>query len=178
MLEIESCTIVRLAGHVLAKHAWDEGLGKLINAVDVLIRPAADGMAHDAARLERLAAAFLAKSEVLVSRGKNAESKKPARDVDVRALVTEVSVIADEAAAKLCGALDWPAAPALLRVRVSATAAGSAKPSELAKALGVWGSEELRGDHALVARLGVVTESSPRQSAREDRVDRIHNETC
>ena len=177
-LEIESCTIVRLAGHVLAKHAWDEGLGKLINAVDVLIRPAADGMAHDAARLERLAAAFLAKSEVLVSRGKNAESKKPARDVDVRALVTEVSVIADEAAAKLCGALDWPAAPALLRVRVSATAAGSAKPSELAKALGVWGSEELRGDHALVARLGVVTESSPRQSAREDRVDRIHNETC
>jgi len=175
-LEIETCTIVRLAGHVLAKLAWDEGLGKLINAVDVLIRPAADGMAHDAARLERLAAAFLAKSEVLVSRGKSAESKKPARDVDVRALVTEVSVIADEAAAKLCGALDWPAAPALFRVRVRATAEGSAKPSELAKALGVWGSEDLRGDHALVARLGVVSEASPRKGVTEDRVHRVGDE--
>jgi radical SAM-linked protein len=159
-LEIESCTIVRLPGHVLAKHHSDPGLGKLINAVDVLIRPAADGIAHDAARLERLAAAFLAKSECLVTRGKSAESKKPARDVDVRGLVTEISVIADDAAAKLCGALDWPTAPALFRVRVRATAEGSAKPSELAKALGVWGSDELRGDHALVARLGVVTEVS------------------
>ena len=108
-----------------------------------------------------LAAAFLAKSECLVARGKSAESKKPARDVDVRALVTELSVIADEAAAKLCGALDWPVAPALFRVRVRATAEGSAKPSELAKALGVWGSDELRGDHALVARLGVVAGVTP-----------------
>ena len=84
----------------------------------------------------------------------------PACDVYVGALFSEVSVIADEAAAKLCGALDWPAAPALFRVRVRATAEGSAKPSELAKALGVWGSEELRGDHALVARLGVVSGES------------------
>ena len=158
-LEIESCAIVRLPGHVLAKQHSDPGLGKLINAVDVLIRPAADGIAHDAARCERIAAAFLAKTECLVSRGKSAESKKPARDVDVRALVTEVSVISDEAAAKLCGALDWPAAPALFRVRVRATAEGSAKPSELAKALGVWGSDDLRGDHALVARLGVVSDA-------------------
>ncbi|MEP6861082.1 MAG: TIGR03960 family B12-binding radical SAM protein [Deltaproteobacteria bacterium] len=157
-LEIESCAIVRLPGHVLAKEHSDPGLGKLINAVDVLIRPAADGMAHDAARLERIAAAFLAKPECLVTRGKSAESKKPARDVDVRGLVTEISVIADDAAAKLCGALDWPAAPALFRVRVRATAEGSAKPSELAKALGVWGSDDLRGDHALVARLGVVSD--------------------
>src|SRR6185312_6506602 len=89
-LEIESCAIVRLPGHVLAKQHSDPGLGKLINAVDVLIRPAADGIAHDAARCERIAAAFLAKTECLVSRGKSAESKKPARDVDVRALVTEV----------------------------------------------------------------------------------------
>jgi radical SAM-linked protein len=160
-LEIESCAIVRLPGHVLAKHKSDPGLGKLINAVDVLVRPAADGIAHDAARLERLAAAFLAKPTCLVARGGNSESKKPARDIDVRALVTEVSVIADDAAAKLCGALDWPVAPALFRIRVRATAEGSAKPSELAKALGVWGSDELRGDHALVARLGVVTDPAP-----------------
>ncbi|MEO8554890.1 MAG: TIGR03936 family radical SAM-associated protein, partial [Kofleriaceae bacterium] len=163
-LEIETCAIVRLPGHVLAKHHWDLGLGKLINAVDVLIRPAADGIAHDPARLERLAAAFLAKPTCLVARAKGSsatESKKAARDIDVRALVTEVSVIADEAAAKLCGALDWPTAPALFRIRVRATAEGSAKPSELAKALGVWGSDELRGDHALVARLGVVTDLTP-----------------
>jgi hypothetical protein len=164
-LEIESCMIVRLAGHVLAKQAWDPGLGKLIGAVDVVIRPASDGIAHDATRLERLAAAFLAKSECLVARPKGSESKKPARDVDVRALVTDVSVISGDAAAKLCSALEWPDAPALFRVRVSATAEGSAKPSELAKALGVWGSDDPRGDHALVARLGVVTSTVPPPAA-------------
>jgi hypothetical protein len=39
---------------------------------------------------------------------------------------------------------------------VRATADGSAKPSEVAKALGVWGPDDLRAQHALVARLGVV----------------------
>jgi radical SAM family uncharacterized protein/radical SAM-linked protein len=177
-LEIESCTIVHLPGHVLAKQHADLGLGTLIQAVDVLIRPAADGIAHDAARLERLAAAFLAKPECLVSRGKSAESKKPARDIDVRALVTEVSVLADEAAAKLCGALDWPTALALFRVRVRATAEGSAKPSELAKALGVWGSDELRGDHALVARLGVVTDSLATAAVRGTSQPRLEPSGC
>ena len=47
-------------------------------------------------------------------------------------------------------------APALVRARVRATAEGSAKPSELARALGGWGSDDPRGEHALVARLGVV----------------------
>jgi radical SAM-linked protein len=146
-LEIQDCRIVRLAGHALAKNP-DPGLGKLIQAVDVVIRPIDDGIAYDAARLERITAAFVAKPTCVVTRDK--------RSIDVRALVTSVSVIADEAATRLCAALDWPAAPALIRVRVSATAEGSAKPSELARAFGVWGSDEPRADHALVARLGVV----------------------
>ncbi|MEO6772964.1 MAG: TIGR03960 family B12-binding radical SAM protein [Kofleriaceae bacterium] len=158
-LEIESCSIVRLPGHVLAKQHWDLGLGKLIGAIDILIRPAADGIAYDAARLDRRMAAFMAKPACVVRRT-SGDGKKPPREIDVRSVVIEMSVIADDAAAKLCAALDWPDAPALLRVRVRASAEGSAKPSELAKALGVWGSDELRGDHALVARLGVVVDPS------------------
>ena len=150
-LEIQDCAIVRLAGHPLA-HVPDLGLGKLIQAVDIAIRPASDGIAHDAARLERIAAAFLAKPEVLVARGE--------RSIDVRALVGELGVISGDAAGKLCAALDWPDAPALIRARVRATSEGSAKPSELARALGIWGSDDPRGDHALVARLGVVEQAT------------------
>jgi len=150
-IEIEACAIVRLAGHPLAPVAPakpDLGLGKLIDAVDILIQPAPDGISHDAARLERLAAALLAKPSAEIVRGD--------KRIDVRALVLEISVIADEAALKLCAVLDWASGP-LLRVRVRATAEGSAKPSEIAKALGVWGAEDLRAQHALVARLGVVS---------------------
>ncbi|HEX4449767.1 MAG TPA: TIGR03960 family B12-binding radical SAM protein [Kofleriaceae bacterium] len=148
-LEIQACAIVRLAGHPLADRKLpDLGLGKLIQAVDVAIRPAADGIAHDAARLERLCNALLAKASAVVSRGD--------KQIDVRPLVIEASVIDGDAAAKLCAALEWPEAPALVRARVRATAEGSAKPSELARALGIWGSEDPRADHALVARLGVV----------------------
>src|SRR5690606_26194989 len=45
-IELESCAIVRLAGHPLARTP-DLGLGKLIRAVDVLIKPAPDGIAFD-----------------------------------------------------------------------------------------------------------------------------------
>jgi len=148
-LEIQDCAIVRLAGHPLAlAHVPDLGLGKLIQAVDVVIRPTPDGIAYDAARLERIASAFLGKPEVHVARGE--------KTIDVRALVGEVSVISGDAAAKLCAALDWPDAPALIRARVRSTSEGSAKPSELARALGIWGNDDPRADHALVARLGVV----------------------
>jgi radical SAM-linked protein len=148
-IEILGCTIVRLGAHPLALAGKpDPGLGKLIDAVDVLVLPAADGMAHDEARLDRIARTFLAKDRAFVTRGD--------KQIDVRAFVYELDVIAGAAAAKLCAALDWPTAPALLRARVSATADGSAKPSEIAQALGVWGPEDPRADHALVARLGVV----------------------
>lgn len=147
-IEIQDCKIVRLAGHPHAGQRPDLGLGKLINAVDVIIKPAPDGMAYDAARLERIAAAFLAKDSAVVARGE--------KQIDVRALVSAVDVIAGEAAAKLATALDWGDTPAIIRARVRATAEGSAKPSEIARALGVWGSDDLRGAHAMVARLGVV----------------------
>ncbi len=148
-LEIQTCAIVRLAGHPLADAKLpDLGLGKLIQAVDLAIRPVADGIAHDAARLERICSALLAKASAVVSRGE--------KQIDVRPLVIDASVIDGDAAAKLCAALEWPEAPALVRARVRATAEGSAKPSELARVLGIWGSEDPRADHALVARLGVV----------------------
>ncbi|HEU4730836.1 MAG TPA: TIGR03960 family B12-binding radical SAM protein [Kofleriaceae bacterium] len=146
-VEIQSCAIVRLPGHPAAPEKPDLGLGKLIDAVDLVIRPAPDGIAHDAARLARIAAALLARPEAKVARGD--------KQIDVRALVLAVDVIADEAARRLCAALDWPDG-ALLRVRVRATSDGSAKPSEVARALGVWGADDPRAAHALVARLGVV----------------------
>jgi hypothetical protein len=149
-IELASCEIVRLNGHplVLANQAAPvPGLGKWIDAVDLVIRPAPDGMAFDAARLARIAAAFLAKSSVIVARGE--------KSIDVRALTREADVIDGDAAASLAKALDWPEG-GLIRVRVTATSEGSAKPSEVAKALGVWGSDDPRAEHALVARLGVV----------------------
>lgn len=150
-IEIQACAIVRLAGHPLAPATPDAGLGKLIDAVDLLIQPAADGIAHDVARLQRIAAALLARPEAKVARGD--------KQIDVRALVLELGVIGDEAALTLCAALDWANRP-LLRARVRATADGSAKPSEVAKALGVWGPDDPRAQHALVARLGVVAGAS------------------
>ena len=168
-IEILDCWIVRLAGHPLAK-APDVGLGKLIDAVDVLIKPAPDGMAYDDARLARIAAAFLAKPSAIVARKDKA--------VDVRGFVSQCDAISGDAATKLCGALDWPDGP-LLRARVSATADGSAKPSEVAKALGVWGTDDPRGEHALVARLGVVEAGAGRAlRPREPAAGELHTPTA
>jgi len=160
-IEIESCSIVRLNGHPMVTRDGvkpDLGLGKLIDAVDIVIRPAADGMAYDAARLSRLAAALMAKSEAKIIRGQ--------KTIDVRGMVLDVSVIDGDAALRLAAALDWTTSP-LLRARVRATADGSAKPSEVARALGVWGSDDPRGEHALVARLGVVEVGSARPPTTE-----------
>ena len=158
-IEIQSCTVIRLAGHPAFVKIQPTtalrptlGLGKLIDAVDIVIRPAADGMAYDAARLARLGAALMAKPEAKVARGEKL--------IDVRHMLLDVSVIDGDAAERLCTILDWPVSP-LLRARVRATADGSAKPSEVARALGVWGSDDLRGEHALVARLGVVEVGTP-----------------
>ncbi|WP_428266054.1 TIGR03960 family B12-binding radical SAM protein [Haliangium sp.] len=121
-------------------------LGKLIRAYDLVIAPAPDGVAYDEARLGRLAAAFLGRERVLVARKQ--------REIDVRALVEAVEVLDQDASARLCRALDWPQAPALLQARVTAAADGSAKPVEVARALGVWGDLDPRAVHARVARLG------------------------
>ena len=158
-IEIQSCAIVRLGGHPMFRNLQPAsaerpvlGLGKLIDAVEIAIQPAADGMLFDAARLQRLAAALMAKPEAKVARGD--------KQIDVRQHVIDVGVIDAEAATTLCAALDWPPTP-LLRARVRATAEGSAKPSEVARALGVWGTDDPRGEHALVARLGVVEAGTP-----------------
>jgi radical SAM family uncharacterized protein/radical SAM-linked protein len=121
-------------------------MGKLINACDLIIAPAADGVAHDAARLGRIAAAFLGQARVVVTRDE--------REIDVRGYVAGIDVVEGDQATRLCRALDWPAAPALLQVRVHVTPQGTAKPVEVAQALGVWGNPDPRAPHALVARLG------------------------
>jgi hypothetical protein len=75
-------------------------------------------------------------------------------------MVLAADPIAGDAGRALCAALDWPDRP-VLRVRVRATSDGSAKPSEVARALGVWGADDLRAEHALIARLGVVERGGP-----------------
>jgi radical SAM-linked protein len=124
------------------------GLGRLIVASDLAILPAPDGMAFDGARVARIARAFMAQPEVVIARGD--------KQIDVRGFVETVDVIEGDAAAKLCGALDWPVGAALFRVRVKLSALGSAKPIEVAKALGVHGPDDPRATHALIARLGLV----------------------
>ncbi len=147
-LALHGCDVVRLAGHplVIAKGstvASQPGLGKLIDAVDLVLRPVPDGIAHDAARLQRIAAAFLARPTAPVARGD--------RTIDVRPLVEMVDVLDD---ARVAAALEWPDGP-VLRARVKATADGSAKPTEVAAALGLAGGD-VRGPRPLVARLAVV----------------------
>jgi len=127
-IELHTCAIVRLAGHPLAQQP-DRGLGKLIDAVDLILQ-------REGARLDQLAAEFLGRTSAPIARGE--------KTIDVRALVTAAEVIEDS---RLTAALDWPHAP-LLRVRVRATSEGSARPVEVAAAFGLPG--------ALVARLGVV----------------------
>jgi radical SAM family uncharacterized protein/radical SAM-linked protein len=138
--------------------AGDRGLGKLVTAYDLLVQPAPDGIAHDAPRLRRIADALLARDAVPVVRDGNPD--KPARTVDLRPLVLDLEVVAGEAATALCAALDWEDRP-LLRARIKWTAEGSARPAEIARALGVWGAEDLRARHALLARLGLVGLDAP-----------------
>jgi radical SAM family uncharacterized protein/radical SAM-linked protein len=130
----------------------DRGLGKRVRAFDLLIQPAPDGIAFDAARLARIAEVFAARDAAWVARGD--------RQVDVRRLVETIDVVAGEAATRLCAALDWEDRP-LLRVRVRTSAEGSAKPVEVARVLGVWGADDPRAVHAQVARLGLVEEPGP-----------------
>ena len=123
------------------------GLGKLVTGYDLLVQPPPDGMRLDAARLGRIAATFLARSEATVARDEKL--------VDVRALVEAIDVLDGPAAAALAAGLGWDE-EALFRVRVRVSPLGSARPTEVARALGVWGPEDVRARHARVARLGLV----------------------
>jgi radical SAM-linked protein len=107
----------------------DPGLSKLVRAADLLVRvDEGDGAAA--------AAALMARDSAFVARGE--------RQVDVRKFLLGIGPAADGEA--LRRALDWPAGE-LLVARISTTAEGSAKASELLSALG------LRGE---AARLGLV----------------------
>jgi radical SAM-linked protein len=124
--------------------AGDRGLGRRIRAFDLLLQPAEP---LDEAALGAVAAGFLARTEAPVARKD--------RMIDVRGLVAEVELLGPGVASRLCAALDWEYRP-MLRARISSTAEGSAKPIEVAKALGIWGDDDPRGVHARLARLGLV----------------------
>jgi radical SAM family uncharacterized protein/radical SAM-linked protein len=130
--------------------AWElepgsPSLAKLLRAYELLVRPA---RALEPDELAGRAAAFLSAERALVARGE--------RQVDVRAMVEEMEVLAGPAAAALAAALDWPAAPALLRARVTVAPDGSAKPIEVARALDIAGGEEPAAPRCALARLGFV----------------------
>ncbi len=134
-----------LGGEVVPPGA--PGLGKLVTGYELLVQPPPDGMRFDAARLGRIATAFLARSEATVARDEKL--------VDVRALVEAIEVLDAPAAAPLAAGLGWDE-EAMFRVRVRVSPLGSARPTEVARALGVWGPEDVRARHARVARLGLV----------------------
>jgi radical SAM-linked protein len=156
--------------HITAVWKLEEkspGLGKLVTAYDLLILPAPRAIASDALRLERLVRAFLARPR--------AEVDRKGRPVDVRALVVDARAISPDAVARACGAFGWtsllPESPAaegatLLWARVTCTPAGSAKPSEVAMALGGWGPEGEGAERALLARLGFRGVESVPESTR------------
>ena len=121
-------------------------LAKLLRGYDLLVRPAVACAPHElAARID----GFLAAASVPVARGE--------RQVDVRAMVDELDVLAGDVADRLCAALDWPAAPALLRARVTVAPDGSAKPIEVARALGIAGGESPGHPRCTLARLGFAS---------------------
>ena len=123
----------------------ERSLAKLIRAYDLLIRPAE---AEEAPALGERAGRFLAESRVEVARGERA--------VDVRGFVEQVEVVAGDVAARLAAALDWEAAPGLVRARVTVAADGSAKPIEVARALGLAGGDGPGAPRCRLARLGFV----------------------
>jgi radical SAM-linked protein len=119
-------------------------LARLIKSYDLAVLPL-EGQAQ-AAGLESLAAGFLAKESAIVQRKE--------RSVDVRALVIAADVVSGAAAARVIEALSWPTSPAFLRVRVDAGGDGSAKPVEVAAALGLLSDPARRGEGPHLCRLG------------------------
>jgi radical SAM-linked protein len=129
--------------------AKSPGLGKLITAYELAIKPVRQRPC-DSTPLDEVARGFLESPRVEVARGE--------RLIDVRALVDAVAVVDAETAAPLYHKLGWPlaclASGGLLCAQVDCGPNGSAKPKEVAMALGVWGSDEPSAEHALLARLG------------------------
>jgi radical SAM-linked protein len=121
------------------------GLGRLVRGFDLALAPPAvsplapSGAPRSEGALEQIAAAFLAQGSAPVARKE--------RTIDVRGYVSELRTLAGADAERIGRVFDWPATPALLLATVASTPDGSAKPSEVAAALGMPG--------ALLARLGL-----------------------
>lgn len=123
------------------------GLGKLISGYDLLVAPPRDG----AWQPESLVAEFLARPEAMVHRGK--------RQIDVRPFVEDMTVMTGEAVDRLGSALGWADVRALIRCRITVAPDGSAKPREIAEALGgesLWPADP-RSSRARLARLGLCS---------------------
>jgi radical SAM-linked protein len=124
--------------HFSAARRLDTGapsLSKLVAAADFVF--SAPGW--DDAALTRLAGEFLARAEAPVDRSGSV--------FDARRFVVGFDVLAGDAAARLCAALDWQPRP-LLTARIRTSAEGSVKPVELATLLGLADAE--------IARLALV----------------------
>jgi hypothetical protein len=74
--------------------------------------------------------------------------------IDVRGFVESVDVVPAGGRA-VCGALDWERGP-LVRARVTVAPDGSAKPIEVARALGLAGGDSPTAPRCRLARLGFV----------------------
>ena len=124
----------------------EKRLSRCIDGFDLLVSPAPDGIEYDEARCARVAARLLERETI--------EIPRKAKMIEVRQYIDDVQVVDSEAATRLCAAFDWEKRSALLRVKVLAPPTGSAKPTEVALALGVAGSDALTGPKARLARLG------------------------
>jgi hypothetical protein len=123
----------------------ERSLAKLIRAYDLLIRPA-----------EPAAEGALAERASSSCRRRRSRSRAATARIDVRGFVESVDVLGGDAAARLCAALDWEGVGALVRARVTVAADGSAKPIEVARALGLAGEGAAAGPRCRLARLGFV----------------------
>ncbi len=117
-------------------------LGRLIESFDLLINPVVAGE-PSVARLARLVERFMAYEVVEVLRKDKL--------IDVRPLVTNLEILDQKVAGSYAEAAGWTIEGSLLVARVAISPRGSAKPIEVAEAIGVGGTVLRRPD---LARLG------------------------
>jgi radical SAM family uncharacterized protein/radical SAM-linked protein len=129
----------------------EPALARLIAATDFVFGPAKPGKGWDEPELRAGIERFLSLPEVTVLRR--------AKPVDVRRHVHGFDVLAGDAQRRLCAALDWPQAPALLTARLAATSEGSIKPSELVSMFGLPASHIARLPLELREASAPVTEA-------------------
>ena len=117
-------------------------LGRLIDSFDLLINPSVDGTLTDN-RLTGFVDRFMGLSV--------AEVVRKERVIDVRPLVSELELLDQKSSEMFARVAGWDAGPTLMRARVAVSNDGSAKPIEVAQAIGVGGTVLRRPD---LARLG------------------------